>query len=147
MSAVKNETQGVTAFPKDFDYLEAFAAFPALLLAMCFQFNMFPIYKATRDCNDRKLLFVTLYGMSGALFMYLIVAITGYVTYGNTLDSNYLNKFDAANVGGPVYVILNVSFVISTMFSFPIIFFGGRNNVVSLIQCKQGSRGLIECFL
>jgi amino acid permease len=51
---------------------------------------MFPIYKATKNANDKKLLETTLYGMTFSLLLYLVVAISGYSAYGQKLTVNFL---------------------------------------------------------
>lgn len=43
-------------FPKHFSFERAFAAFPTLLLAYNWEFNLFPVYKGMLKPSDRGIM-------------------------------------------------------------------------------------------
>ena len=69
-----------------------------------------------------------------ATFLYLTIGVTGYMTYGNAVETNFMSSITVEALGKPLYAFLNISFTLSTTMTLPIIFFGSRNNCISLIN-------------
>lgn len=82
---------------------------------------MFPIYKTLNDTSDKKFLKVSLIGLFSACILYCLVGLSGYVAYGNGgIESNYLFSFlpddRPDGIGVAMYLVLNITFVFSTLF-------------------------------
>ncbi|KRX00604.1 hypothetical protein PPERSA_12823 [Pseudocohnilembus persalinus] len=120
--------------PSDFNFPKAMGQFPVLLLAFGFHFNLFPIYKSLDAPSDKKGKAVSFGGLFSSYVLYMVVAIMGYLAYGKNVKVDFIDTIDENHVGTFLYAVLNLSFVISTTFSFPIMFFGARNNLFSLIS-------------
>ncbi len=120
-------------FPTKFEFIKAFASLPTLILAFVFQHNFFPIYKVLEHSSDKRMVKVTAASTLSALTLYLTVGFFGLATLGNKIKPDYLVGFEIDTIGKPLFVILNVTFVISSTCSFPLMFFSGRNNYLSMI--------------
>ena len=121
------------AFPKD--WLKVASTIPTLLLALTYQMNFFPIYKGLSDCNDNKMSKASLVVICCCSAGYFLVGILGFSLYGaNDLDDNFLANIPYATTTPILYFIMYISFFISIYCSFPIMFFGGRNNFIAIIQ-------------
>lgn len=120
--------------PSEFSIPKALGAFPTLLLAFNWQFNMFPVYKGLLNTSDKRFMIVSYTGMSIATVSYLIVGTFGYGIYGNNITSNFLEKATMDRLGRATYLILNGSFYLSTVLTTPLVFYGARNNFISLIK-------------
>lgn len=70
----------------------------------------------------------------GGFSIYMIVGLLGYATYGQQVVTNYLEVIEVDSVGETMYLILNITFVLSTTLTQPLIFFGARKNFISMIQ-------------
>ncbi len=77
---------------------------------------------------------VSQWGLLSSFALYLVVGFFGYATVGSKVSSNFLKGFQVKELGEPLYIILNVTFVISSTCSFPVIFYGGRNNLLFIIK-------------
>ena len=56
------------------------------------------------------------------------------MTYGNKVETNFLKTIDKDQIGSVLYIILNVTFTLSTTLTLPLIFFCSRNNCISVID-------------
>ncbi len=54
--------------------------------------------------------------------------------YGNTVQTNFLLNLKIDNLNDVLYFGMNGGFLISIFFSFPVMFFGARNNFIAIIQ-------------
>ena len=127
-------------------FSEAFKMIPSVFLAFEFQFNVFPIYLSLKEKNLNSMMKATKIGVGYSLLMFLVVGIFGFLLYGlnmnDTLltslsedmtkfrDSSYFIKF--------LIIIISVSFVITCLTCFPILFFSLRENFInSIIFCMN----------
>ena len=121
------------------DWFGAIASIPNLILALGFQMNFFPIYKGMRNASDKKYAQATLTGILVCSFSYLLIGILGYhLVYSlqgkDEVFANFLTNFDYDPNDQPfIYFVINIGFLLSVFFAFPIIFFGARNNFIALI--------------
>lgn len=76
----------------------------------------------------------SLVGLCTCLVFYLIVGQMGYCLFGNTLQANFLLSFDSSELNDVTYLILNLTFLTSVFFSFPVLFFGARNNLIAIMN-------------
>jgi hypothetical protein len=73
-------------------------------------------------------------GILGCATLYLIVGNLGYCLYGREVEGNFLLVFHRGDISEPLFILLNLSFLISVFFSFPFMFFGARNNFIALVK-------------
>lgn len=71
-------------------------------------------------------------GLCSVGFFYILVGNVGYALYGSKLDANFLLNLKSENVNHILYFGMNGGFLISVFFSFPVMFFGARNNFIAL---------------
>lgn len=116
------------------DWFLAAAAVPNILLALSYQMNFFPIYKGMRDVTDSKISKASLVGSLFCTLSYLLIGILGYQYIGSGIDANFLQSLEYSKLGSGFYFVINLSFIISVYLAFPIMFFAGRNNCISLLK-------------
>ena len=135
MANGKYDNSTINFFPSsDLSITEAIINIPTVILAFTFQFNFFPIYKSLERVTDKRMELTTLLALSVVLIIYLIVAIFGYMSFGSAVsDQGLINNFTRENLGLPLYIIILVSFLISSTLTFPLMFFGVRENIYSFI--------------
>ena len=114
------------------DILGMAAVIPNLMLALAYQMNFFPIFKGMKDSRDEKMAKASISGVLGCAFFYVLVGNIGYCLYGNHVQGNFLLSFKRGDISEPLYILLNAGFLISLFFSFPVIFFGARNNFIAI---------------
>lgn len=85
-----------------------------------------------RNANDDKMTKASLTGIIGCSIFYILVGNMGYCLFGNNLEGNFLLAFNRGVVNDGLYLLMNISFLISVFFSFPVIFFGARNNFIAI---------------
>lgn len=145
----------------DWDYLfpnctfdEAFHAIPTVFVAFLFQFNVFPIYYSMRHRNMDSMMKATKIGVGYSCIIFLLVGIIGFLLYGFGTDDTVLDNLndDMAYYRNDNYfiiiliIIICISFVITCLTSFPILFLSLRVNyinslVVCIKTCKKNSEG------
>lgn len=114
------------------DILAIAAVIPNLMLALAYQMNFFPIFKGMKDSRDEKMAKASISGVLGCAFFYLLVGNIGYCLFGNHLQGNFLLSFKRSETREVLYILLNGGFLISVFFSFPVMFFGARNNFIAI---------------
>jgi len=122
---------------------KALASVTSVFLAFTFQFNFFPVYKTLRNPTDKRMKGTTSLGLSIVLFIYLSVANCGYLTFGKNGQDGFLDNFSKDSVGLPKFIIVNIAFLISSTLTFPLMFFGAKNETygaIKLIRKKLDSR-------
>ena len=123
----------IRAFPED--GVAAISSIPNILLAFLYQMNFFPIYKGMEGSNDNKMLNASLIATICSFVVYTTTGVLGYLTYGSLIKgSNFLSVLQKEDTGIPLYIIMNSVFLISVLCSFPLMFFGARNNFIALIK-------------
>jgi len=128
-------TDDIYFFPSPgLEISEALASVPTCILAFTFQFNFFPVYKSLSSASDSRMKKTTFFALTMALTMYLVVAILGYMSFGSaTSDQGLLKNFSVNNIGLPLYVIVLLTFSASSTLTFPLMFFGARENIYSFL--------------
>ena len=122
---------------------------PNLMLAFGYHMNFFPIFKGTwknysglKDSRDEKMTKASIFGIFGCAFFYFLVGNIGYCLFGREVKGNFLLAFDRNKMNDGLYILLNFGFLISVFFSFPVMFFGARNNFIAITKtivmaCKK----------
>ena len=152
-------------FP-DCTFPEAFQAAPSVFLAFLFQFNVFPIYYSLQHRGSRAMFRATKIGIFFSLIIFLIIGIVGFLLYGfydNYDDDNYYEVYGKTNNNTATYdtildklnddmilykgynlfvviiiIIICVSFIVTCLSSFPILFLSLRDNYVNSLEvCKR----------
>ena len=87
-----------------------------------------------KDSRDDKMKKASLSGVLGCAFFYVLVGNIGYCLYGNEVEGNFLTNFKLSETREPLFLLLNGGFLISVFFSFPVMFFGARNNFIAITK-------------
>jgi hypothetical protein len=73
-------------------------------------------------------------GVCACAYFYILVGIMGYCLIDGIV-ANFLEVFDThfhEKPNAPLFYIANAGFLVSVTFSFPIMFFGARNNFIAI---------------
>lgn len=118
------------------DWFLAAAVVPNLIFSLGYQVNYFPIYKGMKDSCDKKMGLASLAAIICCGASYMIVGELGYALYGGSdrFTANFLLSIRYDQAGPLLFYGMNLSFLISVLFSFPIMFFGARNNFIALMK-------------
>ena len=76
----------------------------------------------------------SLVGLCTVAFFYILVGNLGYAMYGKDVQTNFLLNLKIDDLSDVLFFGMNGGFLISVFFSFPVMFFGARNNFIALIQ-------------
>ena len=142
----------------DWDYLfpnctftEAFHAAPTVFVAFLFQFSVFPIYYSMKHRSMQSMLKATRIGVGFSLLIFLIVGTVGFLLYGFEMDDTILESladdmklYRDSNIFIIILIIIIcITFIITCLTSFPILFLSLRVNFInSIIVCiKSCGRG------
>jgi len=68
------------------------------------------------------------------LLFYSITSNVSYITYGDNTKGDILYNISKDSAGDIVFYLIQVTFSLVTLSSYPILFFEGRNNLISIIQ-------------
>lgn len=114
---------------------------PNMMLALAYQMNFFPIFKGKfqiylgmKDARDEKMAKASLSGVCACSIFYILVGNMGYCLFGKNIGGNFLLSFHRGSINEGLYLTMYVGFLISVFFSFPVMFFGGRNNFIAIIN-------------
>lgn len=87
-----------------------------------------------KESRDEKMAKASISGVCACSIFYILVGNMGYCLFGKNLGANFLLSFSRENVSEVLYLIMYIGFLISVFFSFPVMFFGGRNNFIAIIN-------------
>ena len=76
----------------------------------------------------------SLTGICTCSFFYILTGIIGYVLYGSETKANFLLMLEKEDINIVLYYGMNLGFLLSVFFSFPVMFFGARNNFIAIIK-------------
>lgn len=80
-------------------------------------------------------------GTFSCFLIYSSAGLMGYFSYGSKImSSNFLISLKREEIGTPLYIIMNSIFIISVLCSFPLIFYGARNNFIALFKIIRSSK-------
>jgi amino acid permease len=122
----------MNAFPSD--WLKFSAVIPNVLLSLTFQANFFPIYKGMKNSNDHRITSACLTAIVTCGSVYLVVSLYAYMLYGDTLKANFLLCLDKQHTDPLLYYGMNLGFLLSVLFAYPIMFFSARNNFIAIVK-------------
>ena len=152
----------------DCSFPQAFQAVPTVFIAFLFQFNVFPIYYSLKNRSMRAMFRATKIGVIASLVIFLLVGIVGFLLYGffdNYDEENYQEIYGEKNNGSATYdtildklnddmilykgnnvfvviiiIIICVSFIITCLASFPILFLSLRANYINALEVCRRAR-------
>lgn len=87
-----------------------------------------------KNVNDSKMRDASIVGICSCSIFYILVGYFGYCLFGNSLRGNFLMAFERKENNDALYLMLNFGFLLSVFFSFPIMFFGARNNFIAIAK-------------
>ena len=157
----------------DCSFPQAFQAVPTVFIAFLFQFNVFPIYYSLKNRSMRAMFRATKIGVIASLVIFLLVGIVGFLLYGffdNYDEENYQKIYGEKNNGSATYdtildklnddmilykgnnvfvviiiIIICVSFIITCLASFPILFLSLRANYINALEvCRRARNNDIQ---
>ena len=157
----------------DCSFPQAFQAVPTVFIAFLFQFNVFPIYYSLKNRSMRAMFRATKIGVIASLVIFLLVGIVGFLLYGffdNYDEENYQEIYGEKNNGSATYdtildklnddmilykgnnvfvviiiIIICVSFIITCLASFPILFLSLRANYINALEvCRRARNNDIQ---
>ncbi len=126
--------------------MECLQSMPTVFLAFTFQFNVFPIYFSLQNKTRTEMIKSTKLGVSFCLLIFLFTGYFGFMMYGTNMNDTILIELyndmvqykTTDNFIKLIVILINSSFVISTLMSFPPMFFSLKKNFLnSLIFCKK----------
>lgn len=119
-------------FPRD--WFAAASASANIVFAFDFQMNFFPIFKGLKDPTDKKMEKACLVGLIGCAIPYLTVGFIGYSLAGDNSNANFLTSIVYSETNTILYYIVNASYIFSILFAIVLMFFGSRNNFISIVN-------------
>lgn len=87
-----------------------------------------------KEGRDEKMGKASIAGLMACSFFYILVGNMGSCRYGKETKGNFLMNFDRKDINEGLYLLMNGGFLISVFFSFPVMFFGARNNFISITK-------------
>jgi hypothetical protein len=87
-----------------------------------------------KNSNDTKMSRASVVGLGVVAFFYILVGNVGYAMYGSSVETNFLLNLKIDDLEDWLFYGMNGGFLISIFFSFPVMFFGARNNFIALCQ-------------
>jgi hypothetical protein len=86
-----------------------------------------------------------LVGLCSVGFCYILVGLIGSAMYGPEVQTNFLLNLKIDDLNDFLFWGMNCGFLLSVFFSFPVMFFGGRNNFIALVNMfmkrNKGTKG------
>lgn len=126
--------------------MECLQSLPTVFLSFTFQFNVFPIYFSLKDKTRKEMIGATNIGVAFCLLIFMLTGSFGFMMYGTNMNDTILKELyndmvqykTSDNFIKFLVIIINTSFVVSTLMSFPPMFFSLKKNFLnSLIFCKK----------
>ena len=125
-----------------FDVTRAIGVLPTVFTAFNFHYNVFPVYRSLKKANDSYYKKVILFSETWVGTFYLAVAIFGlfffllnflisYMAYGENTNEDFIKSF--SDLPNSLYYMVYVAYMIVVTFSIPVVFFCGRNYLMTLI--------------
>jgi len=76
----------------------------------------------------------SLWGLMFPLLFYSLIGFLGYSVYKMDTNPNFLLSFKDDEVGGFIYILTFLSFILAVMMTFPIYFFEAKNIMLKTID-------------
>jgi len=125
----------VNFLPTFEDPISIIACIPQVILAYNFLFNQFSIYKSMKKPSDTNMRIAVISGMFITAILFLIISMSGYSIFGSSTD-NILRNFTLQELGSPLFLLLNVSFMTFALMTFPPTYFSPRNIIYQNLRSR-----------
>ena len=96
--------------------------------------NFFPIYKSLSNPSDNRMMNVVWTGLLVVIILYIITAITAYVSFGGIINGDVLDNYLTTTTGVGGYYCLLFSYGLLTLCGMPMLFYGGRDPLLYTIK-------------
>ncbi|XP_078075856.1 sodium-coupled neutral amino acid symporter 1-like [Mustelus asterias] len=106
-------------------------ALPTIAFAFVCHPSVLPIYRELKDHTCRKMECVSAISFSSMLFMYLLTALFGYLTFYNCVNEELLLSYAACS--DIIIVILRLAVIIAVVLTVPVLLFTVRSSIVLLL--------------
>jgi hypothetical protein len=127
--------------------LDAISAFPSVLLAFTFQFNVFPVFFTLKERTNSSMMKASSMGIFFCLTLYICTGIMGFFMYGHGINDTILPILGEdgriAYTEGKYFIVflmvlINVGFTISSTMSLPLMFFSLKKNLLNtVVFCEK----------
>jgi hypothetical protein len=87
-----------------------------------------------KNSNDHRITSACLTAIVTCGSVYLVVSLYAYMLYGDTLKANFLLCLDKQHTDPLLYYGMNLGFLLSVLFAYPIMFFSARNNFIAIVK-------------
>ncbi|KAF8457496.1 transmembrane amino acid transporter protein-domain-containing protein [Terfezia claveryi] len=112
--------------------VQALSSFPVIVFAYTCHQNMFSIVNEINDNSHRSTTSVITGSIGSAAGIYLLVAITGYLSYGDNVNGNIISMYPP-NV---ISTIGRLAIVILVLFSFPLQCHPARASIGNVLKWR-----------
>ncbi|PUU78851.1 transmembrane amino acid transporter protein-domain-containing protein [Tuber borchii] len=116
--------------------IEALSSFPVIVFAYTCHQNMFSILNEIKDVSHESTLNVILGSIGSASSIYVLVAITGYLSYGDNIGGNIIAMYPSSWTS----TIGRAAIVILVMFSYPLQAHPCRASIDNILKWKPFQR-------
>lgn len=117
--------------------LNTLAAFPAMTLSFCGQFNSVNIYRELKDKSVTRMFMVVSMSILFVFTLNIVVGVCGYLTFGHIVASDVLLSLKKLPEVELAAKVANVSIIIVLVCSYPLICFSLRRSVEALIWNQE----------
>lgn len=104
-----------------------------ILVAFCFQFNMYPMYCSLKEKNNKNAMAATNWGLFATLVIYVSIAILGMAMFGTNVEQSVLTNVNAQSDHWESYV-LRVSFLLVLGCHIPFLFYSGKEGFLIMVD-------------
>lgn len=126
--------------------VQALQSLPTVFLAFSFQFNVFPIFYSLQNKTMNEMLKASIIGVIFCFVLFLLTGIFGFLMFGTRMNDTILKELfldmviykENHSFIKYIIIIINFSFVMSTLMGFPIMFYSLKVNFLnSILFCRK----------
>ena len=122
----------IDLFPKFNQPVDTLACITEIIIAYNFTFNQFSIFKSMDKPSDSRFIKAVQITMAISMVSFIAVGFCGYFSFGDN-SSNLLSSFTVKELGAGLFLLLNASFSLFLLTSYPSSFFAPRNTAYAAI--------------
>lgn len=109
---------------------DVYSCIACVILSFSFHTYAFPIYECLDTPDKKKMIVTSSIGIFISMLIYLLVGTIGYVLYGSQITDSILDSMGMNSLA----VLVNISFVVNVVMSFPLTFNALKHYFMFLIE-------------
>ncbi len=109
---------------------DVYSCIACVILSFSFHTYAFPIYECLDSPDRKKMIVTSSIGIFISMLIYLLVGTIGYVLYGSDISDSILDSMGMNSLA----VLVNISFVVNVVMSFPLTFNALKHYFMFLIE-------------